>query len=46
MGNLLLSKAEVNAAFTKVYVSDKVGYYVVKVITDKAVYSEKLLISK
>jgi len=28
------------------FVSSNSGYYVVKVITDKAVYSEKVLITK
>ncbi|MCD4724036.1 MAG: T9SS type A sorting domain-containing protein [Bacteroidales bacterium] len=46
MGNLLLDKVEVNNDVTQVYVSDKTGYYVVKVITDKAVYTEKVFISK
>jgi hypothetical protein len=46
MGNLILNKVEVNASPLKLYISDKVGYYVVKVITDKAVYSEKVFISK
>jgi hypothetical protein len=45
-GNLMTSKSTVNDAVTRIYVSDKVGYYVVRVITDKAVYSEKVLITK
>ncbi|MCK5338130.1 MAG: T9SS type A sorting domain-containing protein, partial [Bacteroidales bacterium] len=45
-GNLMTSKSTVNDAVTRMYVSDRTGYYVVKVITDKAVYSEKVLITK
>ncbi len=45
-GNLITSKSTVNNARTRIFVSDEVGYYVVKVITDKAVYSEKVLITK
>ena len=46
MGNLLLDKVGVNSEITRVYVSDNTGYYVIKVITDKAVYTEKVFISK
>ncbi|NQT76481.1 MAG: T9SS type A sorting domain-containing protein [Bacteroidetes bacterium] len=46
MGNLLLDKVGVYNDVTQLYVSDKTGYYVVKVITDKAVYTEKVFISK
>jgi hypothetical protein len=46
MGNLITRKATVNTARTRLFVSDEVGYYIVKVITDKAVYSEKVLITK
>jgi hypothetical protein len=46
MGNLITKKATVNTARTRLFVSDEVGYYIVKVITDKAVYSEKVLITK
>jgi len=46
MGNLLVNKVTVNASPLRFHVSDQTGYYVVKVITDKAVYSEKVLISK
>ncbi len=45
-GNLMASRSTVNAAHTRIFVSDRTGYYVVKVITDKAVYSEKVLIIK
>ncbi len=45
-GNLMLSKSQVNATITRMHISDNTGYYVVKVITDKAVYSEKVLITK
>lgn len=45
-GNLMASRATVNDDMTRIFVSDNTGYYVVKVITDKAVYSEKVLISK
>ncbi len=46
MGNLMIDKVEVSDSPIRMYVSDKVGYYIVKVITDKAVYSEKVFISK
>jgi hypothetical protein len=45
-GNLMASRATVNDDMIRIFVSDNTGYYVVKVITDKAVYTEKLLISK
>jgi len=46
MGNLITNKVTVNASPLRFHVSDQTGYYVIKVITDKAVYSEKVLISK
>lgn len=46
MGNLIDNKIEVNSDQIRMYVSDKTGYYVVKVITDKAVYSNKVLIAR
>ena len=45
-GNLITNKATVNNFTTRIYVSNETGYYIVKVITDKAVYSEKVLITK
>ncbi|MCK5765755.1 MAG: T9SS type A sorting domain-containing protein, partial [Bacteroidales bacterium] len=45
-GNLMDSRTTVNAAHTRIFVSDRTGYYVVKVVTDKAVYTEKVLITK
>ena len=45
-GNLMVSRTTVNAAHTRIFVSDHSGYYVIKVVTDKAVYTEKVLITK
>jgi|GEM_PF-6291663 len=45
-GNLMTVKSGVNDDITRMFVSSNSGYYVVKVITDKAVYSEKVLITK
>ena len=45
-GNMIANKSTVNAAVTRMYVSDQTGYFVIRVITDKAVYSEKVLITK
>jgi len=45
-GNLMTVKSGVSDDVTRMFVSSNTGYYVVKVITDKAVYSEKILITK
>ena len=45
-GNLMTVKSGVTDEITRMFVNSSTGYYVVKVITDKAVYSEKVLISK
>ncbi|MDT8393690.1 MAG: T9SS type A sorting domain-containing protein, partial [Bacteroidales bacterium] len=45
-GNLMSVKAGITSEVTRMFVSSNTGYYVIKVITDKAVYSEKVLITK
>ncbi|MEN8225423.1 MAG: T9SS type A sorting domain-containing protein, partial [Bacteroidota bacterium] len=45
-GNLMTVKTGITEDVTRMYVSDNTGYYVIKVITDKAVYADKVLISK
>ena len=45
-GNLMITKGVVSDDNYRIFVSNNTGYYVVKVITDKAVYSEKVLITK
>ena len=45
-GKAVYETSNAHLATSKYFVSDKMGYYLVKVITDKKVYTEKLLISK
>jgi hypothetical protein len=45
-GELLQSNEPANIKLNKFWVSNKVGYYVVRVITDKSVYTQKVFISK
>ena len=46
-GELVLSKKNAdNLNFNKFWVSDQIGYYVVRVLTDTNIYTEKVLIFK
>ncbi|MCB2209091.1 MAG: T9SS type A sorting domain-containing protein [Bacteroidetes bacterium] len=46
MGQQVLRKAVTGQNTLKFYVSDQTGYYVVRVLTDKKVHTEKILILK
>ncbi len=46
MGQQVLRKSVPDQTSTKLYVSDRTGYYVVRVLTDKQVHTEKILILK
>ena len=46
MGQQVLRKTVPSQNTLKLYVSDQTGYYVVRVLTDKKVHTEKILILK
>jgi hypothetical protein len=46
MGKQVLRKSVPDQTTSKLYVSDKTGYYVVRVLTDKQVHTQKILILK
>ena len=46
MGQQVLRKTVPNLNSLKFYVTDQTGYYVVRVLTDKKVHTEKILILK
>jgi len=46
MGNLISKTNATPLPLIKQYVSNKTGYYVVRVLTDKNVYTQKILIVK
>ena len=46
MGQQVLRNSVPDQTTSKIYVSDKTGYYVVRVLTDKQVHTQKILILK
>ena len=44
-GELLIKEQVPDQKINKFWVSDKLGYYIVKVITDKNIYLDKILIT-
>ena len=46
MGQQVMRSSLLNQVTSKLYVSDKTGYYVVRLLTDKQVHTQKILILK
>ncbi|MCD4726145.1 MAG: hypothetical protein K8R46_00645 [Pirellulales bacterium] len=46
LGDLIIYKITPDNSFNKLYVNDVIAYYIVKVITDKHVYTEKVFITR
>ena len=46
LGNLIIHKTKPDNSFIKLYVNEVKAYYIVKVITDKHIYTEKVFITR